>query len=70
VPTGEVERFESYKALIRNLHPERVLPVVATLGRTWNVHPPGSFLFAQNMDLDGVFLVIDLPAQAPAHRDM
>ncbi len=57
---SELGGFERGEALIEALYPEHKSTAIATLSRSWNVHPPGSPLFAAHKSLDGEFFVIDL----------
>ncbi|WP_437734509.1 hypothetical protein [Sorangium sp. So ce1335] len=47
--------------LVYELCQESRLKEVGTLRRPWNAHPPGSPLLAESKELNGIFVVIDLP---------
>lgn len=61
VPADTVAKFDSLIELVRSRYPELVLPTIATLTRSWNVHPIGSPLFAESKMFGGTFVVVDLP---------
>lgn len=61
LPADAVTKVDSLIELVRSRYPGLVLPAMATLIRSWNVHPIGSPLFAESKLFGGTFVVVDLP---------